>query len=148
MSVIDEKFYHLSTKLTTEKHKSTLKDEIITEELKILHNKFFVIPNSKARGNVAFICQRHYAKVFINELGLNNVNNETTYKKATKPLDKTVAENTSFLKRKFHLVVTEIIKIFLIYTGFQTAEKSYLSKLYKCCTQVFIETLFELLQLH
>lgn len=76
-------------------------------ELQILHNKFFIVLIDKASGNVAFICQRYYAQVFINELSLNNVNNITRYKKATKPLDKYVA---SFLKSKFHLVVAEINK--------------------------------------
>ena len=47
----------------------------------------------------------------INELGLNNVNNVTsTDTKATKPVDKIVSENTSFLKNELNLEVPEISK--------------------------------------
>ena len=41
----------------------------------MLHNKSFVVPIGKTSSNVAFVCQRHYAQVLINELVLNNVNN-------------------------------------------------------------------------
>ena len=57
ISAIDEKINHLSTKLTTEKRKNTLKlDEKITKELKMLHNKFAVTSIDKTRVNVAFVC--------------------------------------------------------------------------------------------
>lgn len=47
----------------------------------------------------------------INELGLNNVNNViSTDAKATKPVDKIVSENTSFLKNELNLEVPEISK--------------------------------------
>ena len=57
MPLIDEKCCHLSTKVTTEKRKTILKlyDEIITEELKMLHNKFVVAPIDKANGDVPFV---------------------------------------------------------------------------------------------
>lgn len=62
-----------------------------------------------ASSNVAFACQRYYAHVLINELGLNHINNtNATYIKANKPVDKIVSENTSFLKTKFNLEVTDI----------------------------------------
>ena len=58
---------HLSTRVTTGKSIYTLKlkDEIITKELKTLHNKFVVV----IRGNIAFVWQRHYAQVLIKQLG-------------------------------------------------------------------------------
>ena len=85
----------------------------------MLHNKFVVVVrNDKASGNVVFVCQRHYAQFLTDELGLNNVNNITsTYTKVNKPLDETVADNTSFLKRKFSFEVTEINENSLIYGG-------------------------------
>ena len=63
ISAIDEKISYLSPKPSTEIHKNTLKleDEIIHEELKMLSNKFVVDPVDKGSGNVAFVCQRHYA---------------------------------------------------------------------------------------
>ena len=113
ISAIDEKISHISTKVTTEKSKITLilKNKIITEESKILHNKFVAFPIDKYDGNVDFVCQRHYAQVLINELSLNNSNNITsTDTKATKPVDKIVSENISFLKNKINLEVTDINK--------------------------------------
>ena len=72
----------------------------------MLHNKFLVVPIDKASGNVAFICQRHYAQVLVNELGLNNVNNITSmHATVTEALDKTISEKASFLKNKFNLDV-------------------------------------------
>ena len=47
----------------------------------MLHNKSVVVPINKASGNVAFICQKHYARVLINELGLNHVNNIKFYQR-------------------------------------------------------------------
>ena len=72
-----EKISHHLTKLTTKRSKNTLKlkDEIITDELKLLHDKFVVVPIDKASGNDAFVCQKHYVQVSISELRINNVNN-------------------------------------------------------------------------
>lgn len=107
ISAINENINHLLTKVTTGKGKSILKvkDKIITEELKILHNKFVVLIN-KASANFAFVYQIYYAQVLVNEPGLNNVDNTTTYMKATKQEDKILSDNT--LKNKFNLQVTQI----------------------------------------
>ena len=72
------------------------------------YNKFAVVSIDKASDNFAFFCQRFYAQVLINELGLNDVSNITTYMKAIKLVDKIVSENTSFLKNKFNLEVNKI----------------------------------------
>ena len=104
MSAIDEKTNHLSTKIATDKSKNALKlrDEMITEELKMLHNEFFIVPNDKASSIIAFVCPVRYAQVQINKIGLNDVNSITsTYKKATKkPVDEILGESTQFLKSK------------------------------------------------
>lgn len=107
ISAINENINHLLTKVTTGKGKSILKvkDKIITEELKILHNKFVVLIN-KASANFAFVYQIYYAQVLVNEPGLNNVDNTTTYMKATKQEDKILSDST--LKNKFNLQVTQI----------------------------------------
>ena len=44
----------------------------------MLHNKFVVILNGKASGNVSFVCQKNYAQVLINELDLNNISDITS----------------------------------------------------------------------
>ena len=41
----------------------------------MLPNIFVVAPIDTASSNVAFVCQRHYAQVLINELGLNKIRN-------------------------------------------------------------------------
>ena len=74
--------------------------KVIPYERKMLHNIFFVAPVDKANGNVFFVCQRHYAQFFINELRLTVNNITSTYVKTIKPEDKTVTDNTSFLKKK------------------------------------------------
>ena len=67
----------------------------------MLHNKLVVAPIDKASGNVAFVCQMHYAQVLINELGLNNFNNITsTYTKANKLV---VLENIYNIYIKFNI---------------------------------------------
>ena len=93
ISALDEKISHLSIKLATGNSKNTLglRDEIITEELKMLQNKFVVAPIDKASGNVTFVCQRHYVQVLINEIGQNNVNKIiSACMKVIKPVDKIV----------------------------------------------------------
>ena len=113
ISAVHEKFSHLSTKVTPEKSKNTLKpkDTEIAEELKMLHCQTAAVPIHKARGNLAFVCWRHYAQVLINELALINVNSTTsTHIKATKPVDKNASDITSFLKEKYNLEVTSINK--------------------------------------
>ena len=60
---VDEKSNHISTKLTTttkeSQHTLKLKDEILNEELKMLHNSFLVILIDSTSGNTAFVCQRY-----------------------------------------------------------------------------------------
>ena len=93
ISALDEKISHLSIKLATGNSKNILglRDEIITEELKMLQNKFAVAPIDKASGNVTFVGQRHYVQVLINEIGQNNVNKIiSACMKVIKPVDKIV----------------------------------------------------------
>ena len=111
LSVIHEKISHLSTKQTTENNKNTLelRNETVNEELKLFHNKVGVVPIYKVSGNVPSVCRRHHAQVFINVLGLNNVNTITsTYMKAATPVEKIVSNNTSFQKNKYNIGVSEI----------------------------------------
>lgn len=58
ISATVEKGNHLSAKLTTENSEDALKlkDEIKSEELKMSHNKFIVVPFDNTSSNVAFVC--------------------------------------------------------------------------------------------
>lgn len=77
-------------------NRTLIKDTIITEELRMLHIKFVVALMDKRSFSVI---QRHYAHVLINDLCLNYIHNITsTYMKAITPVNKTVSDNTSFLK--------------------------------------------------
>ena len=77
----------------------------------MLHDKFVDVPIDKACGNVAFICQKHYAQVLVNELGLNNVSNiKSTYLMAIKAVNKVVSDNALFLKNKFNLEINKLNK--------------------------------------
>ena len=77
----------------------------------MLYNKLVVVPIDKASGNVVFACQGHYGEVFINELGLNNVNNiNSAYANPTKPVETIVSQNALFTENKFNLAVTDMNK--------------------------------------
>ena len=43
-----------------------MKDKIITQIFKYLHNKLVLVPFDKTNGNDVFACQRHYNQIFIN----------------------------------------------------------------------------------
>ena len=73
-SAIDEKISHLSIKLITKKKMiKTHWTKVTIEQLKMLHYKFNV-----GTMDTAFVCQKHYAHVLINKLGLNNANNKAS----------------------------------------------------------------------
>lgn len=54
ISAVHEKVSRLLTKLIARKCKNTLqrKDKIITGELKMINNKFAIVPIDKASGNI------------------------------------------------------------------------------------------------
>ena len=106
---VDDKITELINKNHSVNKRQLLKETSVLKDLQELHKKFVVVPIDKASGNVAFICQRHYANVLINELGLINAsaNQTSTYGNITKPIDKIVSDNSKFLKSKFNLEVTE-----------------------------------------
>ena len=108
-SAIDEKVSCILTKLTKENSGNTLilRVQVFTEQL--LHNKFIVSAIDKDSIIVAFFCQRHYAQVLINELGVNNVKSiPPACMKAIKPVEKILSDTVLFLKSKFNLEVNEI----------------------------------------
>ena len=83
---------HLSTKLTTENSKNTLKlkGKITTEELQMLHNKLWIM--DKATGNFGFprsVCSR------LDQLATSESYEQQipTYMKTINPLNKTVLYN-------------------------------------------------------
>ena len=90
---------------------------IMSEELNMLHNNFvfvaivvcIVLPLMLPLSSKGTMFK------FWSSVSLNNVN-VTTYTTATKPVDKILSENTSFLKKRLDLQVTKINeKLFYIY---------------------------------
>lgn len=79
-------------------------------ELKMLHCKFVVV---LMRVAVMFLLSAKgtMPKFWSVKLGPNCVNKlDSTYAKATQPVDKIVPENTSFLRNKFNPEITDIKK--------------------------------------
>ena len=113
-----------------------LRDKTTTEGLKLLHNKFVVVPIDEAGSIVAFVFQRHYAQVLFKKLVLDNVNTIiSTYMKTIKPVEKITSEKTSFLKNKLYLEVNEINKnLPNIYWTNKVHKNATKSKVYNCRT--------------
>ena len=91
-----------------------LRDKIITEGLNLLRSKFVVVPVDKVSLSIAFVC--YYSQIFNNVQGLNNFNIMTSiYMNSTNPEEKIVSDNPLFLKIKFFLISSRLIKNFLVY---------------------------------
>ena len=75
--------------------------------MKNSHSKYVIAPIDKATGNVSFVCKRFYAKVLIDELGLNigdHTNISDTYIRETnKDIPSIVNNHLSDLANKFSL---------------------------------------------
>ena len=74
----------LRAKTKINKTTPLLKQKLIKEDLKSLHDRYVITPIDKASNNVAFICKRFYAKVLADELGLYTNSSSPTYVKCTK----------------------------------------------------------------
>lgn len=63
---IDEKLAIFQPKQQEKRVETWMKDKIITQIFKYLHNKLVIVPFDKTNGNDVFACQRHYNQIFIN----------------------------------------------------------------------------------
>ena len=62
MSLVDRHIEMAQQNFVSKDIKSVLKDPDAKKELKILHDKFVLVPIDKAGNNVAIICKHFYAK--------------------------------------------------------------------------------------
>ena len=69
--LIDNRIKHLEGNKVFPTIIPKLEQRSIKKALKDLHNNYVITPIDKASGNVAFICKRFYAKILIDELGLD-----------------------------------------------------------------------------
>ena len=73
------------------------------ENLKDFQAKYFQAQIDKDTRNVAFICQRFYAQVWIKNLGLQNSITYNTYCCVFKPNTDVIKSNQTILKKKIKL---------------------------------------------
>ena len=85
MSLVDRHIERAQQNFVSKDITSVLKDPDAKKELKILHDKFVLLPIDKAGNNVAIICKYFYAKTLYRELDYgnitDNVENGNTYSK-------------------------------------------------------------------
>ena len=74
--LLDERVTQLKCK-SFPKLSEKLKDKVVLEALKSLHDQYVLAPIDKATGNVAVICKQHYAYVLAKELGMFGAVNQT-----------------------------------------------------------------------
>lgn len=79
MDQVDDRIQWLKSHRKFNHVEETLKNTTSRKELTRLQNNFVITPIDKAGNNIAFICQRYYARVLIRELGLNEPSENPTY---------------------------------------------------------------------
>ena len=78
---VDENMKTLSSKTSSKFHMGTLQQNNPLNTFNDIHIQFVITSLEKANGDVAFICDRFYAFIFMKELGLdhNNTGTNKTY---------------------------------------------------------------------
>jgi len=84
-------------------HVNIFDDFHVRSHLKQLQDKFVIVPIDKASGNIAFICKRFYAKVILEELGLNHIGGSDTYSAVDEDCRSITDRHKHFLRDKFGL---------------------------------------------
>ena len=62
------------------RHESIFSDPDVVRKLSRLHDNFVIVPADKASNNYTFVCKRHYVSILSEELGLNSLPGNPTYK--------------------------------------------------------------------
>ena len=106
MSNVDKQIEYLKNRNQQLETKQVFQNPSSKKCIAELHDKFVIAPIDKATGNVAFICQRFYATVLVNELGLAD-QSSGTYVKCENDLDRIVSKQASDLNKVFSLDVDE-----------------------------------------
>ncbi len=95
---VDRKIVSLKTYIRPCKTNPVLKDPEVIEYLKLLHEKYVLVPIDKAANNVAIICKRYYAEVMLKEIGIIGTGNNT-YVRAEPLTEVIIDDNTYYAKR-------------------------------------------------
>ena len=74
LEILDKRILNIVNKSNFESLKPLLEQKSIKDSLKALHERFVICPIDKAASNVAFVCKRFYASIFLKELDLYSIN--------------------------------------------------------------------------
>ena len=107
LEIVDLRINQLSSKIGSYSNTSILKDRSVSQCLQDLHNRYVAVPIDKATGNVAFVCQRFYASVVVNELGLSPQHISPTYVVCDKSENDVIDSHIKFLGNKLNIKVQE-----------------------------------------
>ena len=98
-SPIERRIRRLKHSVNT-RHESIFSDPGVVRELPRLHENSVIVPADKASNNYIFVCKRHYVRILTEELGLNSIPGNPTYKltdfSASEVLDNHKSVLTSF----------------------------------------------------
>ena len=104
---IKTKIAALKEKMPFDTDKQVLKSTECLRALEHLHEQFVVVPIDKASSNIALVCKRFYAQVFISELGLDNANICSTYEQVNSSANELIEKDCQRLKNSFNLSVVD-----------------------------------------
>ena len=95
LNKVDSKIRLLRRKLKYQKMNPVLRRPEVVEYLKLLHDKFVLVPIDKASNNIAIICKRYYVEVILKEIGHIGAGN-STYEKIERSVEDIVEENCEY----------------------------------------------------
>ncbi|WP_456235821.1 hypothetical protein [Soonwooa purpurea] len=95
---VNKKIQHLQRFKHPQKTSPVLRNPLVLENLKELHNKFVITPIDKAANNVAFICKRYYIERLLSEVGLNGMSS-ATYKISTRDPNEIILNNIELCEK-------------------------------------------------
>ena len=82
-----------ASKLQFSPHNVTLSDDMVKNELKLLHDKFVLVPTDKAANNITIVCKKYYISLIQKEI------ESDTFEKVNLSVDNIVGKHDKFLKK-------------------------------------------------
>ena len=100
MEKVDSKINFLKHKIKLGRSANIIKQQDVAEYLKMLHNKYVLVPIDKAANNIAIICKKYYVEVLLKEIGiLAPEHGNETYVKSQRSSAEIIDENAEYSKR-------------------------------------------------
>ena len=104
IKLVEEKVTLLQQRIHPREVNPILKDPIVEQYLRHLHNSYIIIPIDKAANNVSFICKRFYVLTLLREVGLIGSINPT-YKQVDSSKNEIISSHIDKLKTTYKLTV-------------------------------------------